>query len=441
MTRSFAILPKQTISSDQKVKQGISDQKGVKTALFGEFLQKTNQQQNGNQSQTIIKNSQNRPQDVLIQSIISANPSGTDGKKINAILNQLQQLLTKLDSVSNQTSSDGLVNSLKTVQGLLSKLKTALSAAAGADSKEKLNVLKKDSSVKTEDILSQLNQWAEGTQLIFSNLIRIVEENAKLDNPSSATGQNSVVQPLQALAANDAQAVKQKAEKAIGQLTTILNSTDSEKSSFILVQRKEVGKASGSATSKSSGVGLQTHTSEVKDSKNELKQNDQLQTNVFQSGPMNKLAQLSFRQPVQATPVNEQLLQQITDYLGKNGMQSFKNGAQEMTVKLHPDYLGEVTITLTQDQDGIMAKIIAAQPVTKDLIQSQLQQLNQGLQSQQIPVHKIEVSQVVYNGQQQAFNQQQQDSEQQQFEQQNQPREEFTDDNTPSFEDWLSGEV
>jgi flagellar hook-length control protein FliK len=264
--------------------------------------------------------------------------------------------------------------------------------------------------------------------------------------------QTSGAKPVQSLPAKEAQVINElnkTIEKAIGQLNTILQSKAGPIQNNTPVQ------------SSSAGIPIQTLQANAKESpkqppdvpslikndesgqvKSDRKESAPAQTNVFQSGPMNKLAQLSFHQPKQAVPVNEQLLQQITDYLGKNGLQSFKNGSQQMTVRLHPDYLGEVTITLIQDKNGIMAKITAAQSMTKDLIQSQLQQLNQGLQSQQIPVNKIEVNQMVYNGQQQsAFYQQHQESDQQPSQQQSQKDQDLSDDNIPSFEEWLAGEV
>lgn len=178
--------------------------------------------------------------------------------------------------------------------------------------------------------------------------------------------------------------------------------------------------------------------------KSSIKMNTQIYG--FQTGPMNKLQQLTFHQPKSATPVpvNQQIIQQISDYLGKNGIQTLKNGSQQLTITLHPASLGEVTITLSQDPNGIIAKIITAEAGTKDLIQSQLQQLNQGLQSQQIPVHKIEVGQnAIFNSQtqQQPFQQSHHEDNRDQQQEQHyiEHSEDVLDDTGQTFEEWLRG--
>lgn len=173
-----------------------------------------------------------------------------------------------------------------------------------------------------------------------------------------------------------------------------------------------------------------------------LKKDNMKQIISFNSGPMHRLQQLMIHSQKLAQPINnESMIQQVQNALAKNGMLQFKNGAQQLTVNLHPDHLGELNIVITQDQSGISARITATTNEAKDLLQSQLGQLKQTFIAHNLPVNKIEVL-----GQSQQFNlmQQQQQSQQQQDQSQHHEHQDtqLHDDQetvmtNEDFSDWL----
>ncbi|TCP30326.1 flagellar hook-length control protein FliK [Scopulibacillus darangshiensis] len=138
---------------------------------------------------------------------------------------------------------------------------------------------------------------------------------------------------------------------------------------------------------------MKTNTSDVANeskSSSHIKQTD----GTFQTGHMNKIQQWFVHKSGQTIQkVSDQIIQHIEKWLAQSNITITRGGLQQMSIRLSPDHLGELKILIIQDQAGLTAKITAATQAAKDLIQSQLHHLRQGLANQQIPVHKLEISQ------------------------------------------------
>ncbi|HWR19954.1 MAG TPA: flagellar hook-length control protein FliK [Clostridia bacterium] len=69
-----------------------------------------------------------------------------------------------------------------------------------------------------------------------------------------------------------------------------------------------------------------------------------------------------------------------------------KSGATEFEVTLKPEHLGNLSIKLTQDADGLKAQIKAADPTVKSLLENELSSLQTMLKEKGVEVHKIDIT-------------------------------------------------
>lgn len=371
--------------------------------------------------------------------IAASESTITSFTDLAALLGKLQKMLKKSD---NETpAAKNILKELTMLQNLVKQAGKILGKdLSKSDPKGEL-ALKGAKKHEDASTIIQNVQHLEAFLVPLMHMITLKQE--ALGQTLPQPGQQLVTNPKQLTPVHSDELSKILAKTIIElqQFTTSAKTSASDTSKLLKINAKPSSdhKTSSAQDVKSSSMGSIKAKTETSNSSND-KSNQQSGT-AFQSGAMNRIQQLSFHQPKPSVPVNQQLIQKITDYLGKGGIQTLKNGSQQMTITLHPASLGQVTITLTQDSTGILAKISTAQAGTKELIQSQLQQLNQGLQAQQIPVHKIEVSQTVWTNQpqQQTFNQQQQDSGQQQQGSLYESSEETNDEQGQTFEEWLRG--
>jgi flagellar hook-length control protein FliK len=108
--------------------------------------------------------------------------------------------------------------------------------------------------------------------------------------------------------------------------------------------------------------------------------------------PMNKVQQLLFHQlnaPEQSPA--DQIANQIKVWMSQGALKS-SNGQLSINLNLHPDNLGSVQLAITQTDGGLTASITAHSSLTKDLIDSQLNHLQQALSASGIAVYKLDVS-------------------------------------------------
>ncbi|WP_088033739.1 flagellar hook-length control protein FliK [Evansella clarkii] len=89
----------------------------------------------------------------------------------------------------------------------------------------------------------------------------------------------------------------------------------------------------------------------------------------------------------------EQFLRQFQSVLKGGVFRNMENGIQQLTVKLNPQHLGRLDITIQQVNGVLIAKLTAATSQARELIEGQLHQLRQAFLGQQIQVDRVEVTQ------------------------------------------------
>ena len=115
-----------------------------------------------------------------------------------------------------------------------------------------------------------------------------------------------------------------------------------------------------------------------------------------------------------------------------------QQGTIKLAIKLYPENLGTVRLELMHKDGMLTARLMASTAVGKDMLESQIQQLKQGLAAQNIQLDRIEITQSLQDAtrnmnssDQHLFNN---------FFQREQEQEEVDDeqvDEQPSFEDFL----
>lgn len=88
--------------------------------------------------------------------------------------------------------------------------------------------------------------------------------------------------------------------------------------------------------------------------------------------------------PAEPLPMADQLVQALRV--------QWRDGGGEATVTLHPEFLGEVSISLRVEDGGMTAVVRAEQSEVRDWIQSNIGLLRDRLQEQGLTLHKFDVS-------------------------------------------------
>ncbi|MCL7746470.1 flagellar hook-length control protein FliK [Halalkalibacter alkaliphilus] len=96
----------------------------------------------------------------------------------------------------------------------------------------------------------------------------------------------------------------------------------------------------------------------------------------------------------------QQFLRQLHSILKRGTFTQTPQGFQTLSIKIYPEHLGRLNIQLTQQEGMITARIIAGTSATRELVETQLQQLRQAFVQQQIQVDRIEVTHEQYPEQQ-----------------------------------------
>ncbi len=89
----------------------------------------------------------------------------------------------------------------------------------------------------------------------------------------------------------------------------------------------------------------------------------------------------------------QQFIRQFESILSNRSFQQVGQGVQQLSIKLHPEHLGRLDITLTQTNGVMVARMMASNTFSREIIESQLHQLRHAFQGQQIQVDRIEVTQ------------------------------------------------
>ncbi|AEI44338.1 flagellar hook-length control protein FliK [Paenibacillus mucilaginosus] len=110
------------------------------------------------------------------------------------------------------------------------------------------------------------------------------------------------------------------------------------------------------------------------------------------------MKQLQSGQPVSKVPVLQMPAETFPDDMTQFVVNSFlmdtgADGITEAKLSLYPQHLGHVEVKLTMQNGQLIAQFAADHAAGKDMLESQLAQLRQSLQSHGIQVEKLEVTQ------------------------------------------------
>jgi flagellar hook-length control protein FliK len=126
----------------------------------------------------------------------------------------------------------------------------------------------------------------------------------------------------------------------------------------------------------------------------------------FPDGRMSKVALLlayggpDASESASSGDLSRQVSDRLAAWMNKSSFSFPPAGEQRLTMTLYPEQLGQLTVTVSQTADGIVAKLIASTAEARDLLESGLNQLKQDFVSRGLPVSQIDVSrqwQVPYN--------------------------------------------
>lgn len=134
----------------------------------------------------------------------------------------------------------------------------------------------------------------------------------------------------------------------------------------------------------------------------------------------------------------EQLLRQFNNILAKSSFTQLSNGINKLSIKLFPQHLGRLDVTLTQQNGVMIAQLMTTTKAAKSAIESQLTQLKQAFVAQNIQIEKIEIQ----TQQQflQSDKQQQHDKQNSQQNNRNKEKDDLSEEKS-SFEDILNNET
>lgn len=103
------------------------------------------------------------------------------------------------------------------------------------------------------------------------------------------------------------------------------------------------------------------------------------------------------------------------------------NGMNRISIKLYPEHLGQIRIELLEVNGVMTARILASTAMAREMLDSQMHQLRQAFNQQNLQVDRIDLSQTLQDpsksDREQAFNKQNQQQKEQATEQNENPDE------------------
>ncbi|WP_214482685.1 flagellar hook-length control protein FliK [Bacillus sp. SM2101] len=132
----------------------------------------------------------------------------------------------------------------------------------------------------------------------------------------------------------------------------------------------------------------------------------------------------------------EQFIKDFQNILAKGNL-SFLNGNKTLQIKLFPEHLGSLRIELQQTEAGMLARIITSSTAAKELIESQLFNLKQSFQAQNIQVDKLVISDQLEQQFMRFLNRDQNDQQRQNQSEQDDQNDNQANDEPLSFEEVL----
>ncbi|SDI93930.1 flagellar hook-length control protein FliK [Natribacillus halophilus] len=112
--------------------------------------------------------------------------------------------------------------------------------------------------------------------------------------------------------------------------------------------------------------------------------------------PLNEGQQLTIHLGEQKTDHARavEFVKQFQQVLGKGVLRVNGDTQQQITIKLYPESLGRLDITISKDNGVLQARFLTTTGLARELVESQLPHLRQAFGQQQLPVERIVVEQM-----------------------------------------------
>ncbi|WP_017437083.1 flagellar hook-length control protein FliK [Saccharococcus caldoxylosilyticus] len=100
---------------------------------------------------------------------------------------------------------------------------------------------------------------------------------------------------------------------------------------------------------------------------------------------------ITVEQTLPEQKASEPFLQRLANVLQSGRFTRFQNGNAQLVIRLHPEHLGTLTVKMVREQGALTAKLIVSTDSAKALLDANLPQLYQILDTQHITVEKWNV--------------------------------------------------
>ncbi|EZP78042.1 flagellar hook-length control protein [Parageobacillus genomosp. 1] len=107
--------------------------------------------------------------------------------------------------------------------------------------------------------------------------------------------------------------------------------------------------------------------------------------------PQENIPVITVEQTLPEQKASESFLQRLANVFQSGRFTRFQNGNAQLVIRLYPEHLGTLTVKMVREQGGLTAKLIVSTDSAKALLDANLPQLYQILDTQHIAVEKWNV--------------------------------------------------
>lgn len=137
----------------------------------------------------------------------------------------------------------------------------------------------------------------------------------------------------------------------------------------------------------------------------------------------------------EVTQMQKQLMDQLQQIMAKSNFMRLANGTNQLTIRLQPEYLGDIGVKLTQINGEMIVKMLVQSQGAKELLEGNLTQLRHLFSPQQVTIEKIDNLQASHPDTATEKNQEEADEDNQQS--RDQQEEEHPDEEKVNFRELL----
>ncbi|GAE24256.1 hypothetical protein JCM9140_169 [Halalkalibacter wakoensis JCM 9140] len=233
----------------------------------------------------------------------------------------------------------------------------------------------------------ELSKWPMEEQLVFLAL---------LFNQSNNDGQEFIRQNLSKIASTVRNDIVQTANidkvtvRKLGQVLNSFSNVDQVDLNEIVALFREK-----SSDEKSQTVVGFSNTLET-DEENAPKQSSlldevRLNQSIEDKGSRNGVYQLYIGDRLPKQMQQQQFIKQLVNIVKRGTFTQTPQGIHTLSIKLHPEHLGRLSIQISQQEGLITAKIIAANSASREIIDANIHHLRQTFTQQQMQIDRIVV--------------------------------------------------